>query len=55
MARGVGGESPSNVQKHLNGVSYPATKEDILRAARDNDAPQEIMSFLEGMEREEYG
>ncbi|HET6403154.1 MAG TPA: DUF2795 domain-containing protein [Candidatus Thermoplasmatota archaeon] len=55
MTRGVGGESPSNVQKHLEGVSYPATKEDILEAAKRNNAPREIMDFLENMGREEYG
>ena len=55
MARGVGGQSPSNVQSYLAGVSYPATKQALLERARQNDAPREILQILEGFDEENFG
>lgn len=55
MARGVGGQSPSNVQTYLAGVGYPAKKRDLLNAAKSNGAPAEIMDVLKGLDEEEYG
>ena len=55
MARGVGGQSPSNVQSYLAGVSYPATKQALLERARQNVAPREILRILEGFEEENFG
>lgn len=55
MARGVGGQSPSNVQSYLSGVSYPASKEDLLTAAKRNGASSEVMEILRGFEDEQFG
>lgn len=55
MTRGVGGTSPSNVQSYLSGVSYPATKDDLLSAARANGAPREIIDIIEGFDDDEFG
>jgi hypothetical protein len=55
MARGVGGQSPSNVQTFLKGVSYPAKKDDLLKAAKNNGAPREIVDILKGLSAEEFG
>lgn len=55
MARGVGGQSPSNVQSYLSGVSYPASKRDLVAAAKRNSAPREVMSIIEGFEDTEFG
>jgi hypothetical protein len=55
MARGVGGQSPSNVQSYLKGVSYPASKEDLVRTARANGAPQEVMQIIQGFAEDEFG
>jgi hypothetical protein len=55
MARGVGGQSPSNVQTYLKGVSYPARKDDLVSAALANGAPEEVMQIIKGLEEEEYG
>jgi hypothetical protein len=56
MARGVGGQSPSNVQSYLKGVSYPASKDDLLAAAKRNGAPDDIMRVIRGFEGgTEYG
>ena len=50
MTRGVGGQSPSNVQSYLKGVSYPASKDDLLGAAQRNGAPAEVMRVLKALE-----
>lgn len=55
MARGVGGQSPSNVQTYLSGIGYPASKEELIAAARGNGAPAEVMEILQGLEDEEFG
>jgi uncharacterized protein DUF2795 len=55
MARGVGGQSPSNVQSYLAGVSYPATKQDLVKTARQNEAPRDILQILEGLHEDRYG
>ena len=46
--------NPIDVQKHLKGVSYPASRDDLVRAAQDNGAPQEIVERLRGMGRGEF-
>lgn len=56
MARGVGGQSPSNVQSYLSGVSYPASKDDLLAAAKRNGASNDVLAILRGFEDEqEFG
>ncbi|HEU4580626.1 MAG TPA: DUF2795 domain-containing protein [Polyangiaceae bacterium] len=55
MARGVGGQSPSNVQSYLSGVSYPASKDDLLAAAKRNGASGEVLEILRGFEDSEFG
>jgi hypothetical protein len=36
-------------------VSYPATKQDLVKRARENDAPRDILQILEGFEEENFG
>lgn len=55
MTRGVGGNSPANVQKYLRDVGYPATKDDLLAQARRNDAPKEIIDTLACIPENEFG
>jgi len=55
MARGVGGVSPANLQKYLAGVSYPASKQDLVSTARRNKAPDEVMGMIERLPDEEFG
>ena len=55
MTRGVGGESPANVQAHLKGIDYPASKQDLVETARKNQAPQDVMRVLQEMPDEQYG
>ena len=55
MARGVGGQSPSNVQSYPAGVSYPATKQDLIATAKGNGAPGEVLEILEDFDETEFG
>ena len=54
MARGVGGESPANVQKYLKGVDYPAKKRDLEQQAQKNDAPKEIMEVIRQFPEQQF-
>jgi hypothetical protein len=45
---------PIEVQEHLGGVDYPASKADIVSTAESNGAPQEVIEALQAMDREEY-
>lgn len=55
MTRGVGGQSPSNVQSYLAGVSYPATKQELVKKARQNSAPTDILQILEAFDEDNFG
>ena len=35
-------------------LAFPATKQEILQHARDNEAPSEILSLLERIEERDY-
>src|SRR4051812_14435719 len=58
--QGKGNESadrsggPVDVQKYLAGADYPATKQDLLDIASDNDAPDEVMEVLKEIDEKEY-
>jgi hypothetical protein len=53
-SRGVGGESPANVQKYLKGVDYPAKKRDLVDQAKKNAAPNEIMHVIQQFPEQEF-
>ena len=55
MTRGLGGESPANVQKYLKGVSYPSNKQDLVRQARENGAPEEILRVIDDFDADRFG
>ena len=46
--------NPIEVQKHLSGVDYPASKDEVIQTAESNDAPQEILEALQGMSAEQF-
>jgi hypothetical protein len=43
------------VQKYLSGVAYPAEKQDLIEAARRNDAPDEVMQTIRELPENNYG
>lgn len=55
MTKGVGGQSPANVQKYLRDVGYPATKDDLLAQAKRNDAPEEIIDTISRIPQDQFG
>ncbi|KAB8189985.1 DUF2795 domain-containing protein [Nonomuraea phyllanthi] len=46
--------NPIDLQKHLGGVEYPASKQDLIKAAREHNAGNEIIRALEAMPDREY-
>lgn len=46
--------NPIEVQKHLKGMSYPATKDDVVSTAEQNGADDEVVSHLRGLDEEEF-
>jgi hypothetical protein len=55
MARGVGGIGPANIMKHIKGIHFPASKEDIVNQVKkgpgpDTDKVLEIVNKLPEME-----
>ena len=45
---------PIEVQRHLGGVDYPASKDEIISTAESNGAPQEVIEALQRMDGEEF-
>jgi hypothetical protein len=47
--------NPVQIQKHLKGVDYPASKQELIQHAQKQGADQKIISLLEQLpENEEY-
>lgn len=46
--------NPIEVQEHLRGVDYPASKDEVIAAAESNGAPQEIVETLQQMDGSEF-
>lgn len=46
--------NPIQLQKYLKGVDYPASKQDILDAAEQHGADEELRSTLERLPDEEF-
>lgn len=46
--------NPIQLQKHLKGVNYPASKQDLMDAAEENGADDDVRSMLDELPDEEY-
>ena len=46
--------SPIELQKHLKGLDYPASKDRIVSHAEGNGAPDDILGALRGIPDREY-
>ncbi|WP_119460778.1 DUF2795 domain-containing protein [Rhodospirillaceae bacterium SYSU D60014] len=55
MTRGMGGHSPANVAHHLSGIDFPASKQDLVRHAKEKNADQEVIQVLDQMPDQDYG
>lgn len=47
--------SPAAIERYLKGIHYPAQKQDLIRQAQNNGAPQDVMNVLNRFEDKEYG
>jgi hypothetical protein len=50
----VGGKSPSEVLDYLRGLEFPAKKDAVVRAARRNGAPEDVLGALNMLTATEY-
>ncbi len=46
--------NPIEVQKHLKGIDYPVSKEDLLEHAEKNGADEALRSLLKELPDDEY-
>jgi Protein of unknown function (DUF2795) len=54
MARGIGENPARSPAAQLQGVDYPATRDEIVQTAADNDAPAEVINFLKSLPKRRY-
>lgn len=47
--------SPVQLQKHLKGASYPASKDDLVRKAQDNNASDDIVEKIKELPASSFG
>ena len=55
MARGIGEDPRRSPASHLAQVEYPATREELVHTAEDNEAPVEVINFFKALPKERYG
>lgn len=46
--------NPIEIQKHLGGINYPASKEDLVSRAREENAPDEVLDTLRRLPQRDY-
>ena len=46
--------NPIQLQKHLKGVDYPASKEDLIEHAKQQGADENALSALQQLPDEQY-
>lgn len=47
--------SPVQMQKHLKGVNYPASKNDLVKQAQNNNASDEIVDKIRTLPADSFG
>ena len=49
-------QSEQNFEQYLQGVQFPAKKDEVVSAAKSNGAPQHLIEHLEGLsDNAEFG
>jgi Protein of unknown function (DUF2795) len=54
MAKGIGENPARSPAAHLQGIEYPASRDEIVETAADNDAPAEVINFLKSLPKQRY-
>ncbi len=50
----VANVNPVQIQKYLDGVNYPASKQDLVNKAKQEGASQDVLQTLEKMPGKQY-
>jgi hypothetical protein len=45
---------PDSLLEYLDGIRYPASKQDLLRYAREHDAPEDVLNDLNRLPDERF-
>jgi len=51
----AGGKTPEMIAGYLDGVSFPQKKDALVRAARRNGAPEDVLGSMNLLNATEYG
>jgi hypothetical protein len=54
MVRLAGGKSDTDILRFLEGIQFPAHKDDIIHAARKRGAPSDVVGALEQLPKNEF-
>ena len=54
MKQLAGGKTAADIQRYVEGISFPAHKDDVVHAARKNGAPNDIVGTLERLPANEF-
>lgn len=54
MADKPSGASPIDLQKHLSGVDYPASKDDLIRTAEDQGADGDVLTAIRNLPDQQF-
>jgi hypothetical protein len=46
--------SPAAIERYLKGIHYPASKDDLLKQAKNNGAPEDVLNVLNRFEDKKY-
>lgn len=46
--------SAAELEKYLKGIDFPASKEDLLKKARDNNAPSEVIDMINALTEDRF-
>jgi hypothetical protein len=49
-----GNASPAEVEEYLHGLDFPSDKDDLISKARDNGAPDDVISLLDNLPEQDY-
>jgi uncharacterized protein DUF2795 len=54
MARGIGEDPRRSPAAHIAQVDFPASREELVETAADNESPAEVINFFKSLPKERY-
>jgi hypothetical protein len=46
--------SPAAIERYLKGINFPANKGNLIKHAKDSEAPKDVLHVLNQFEEKEY-